>query len=93
MNKAYLDEKLLKIKDHLSSLEKDYNKVILQHNKQSLEEVLLQRAVKTTIQKFYHKGLFDNFANTDKVLEAFLFTTRRRVDSEEMNDVAQSFFS
>ena len=38
-NKAYLDEKLLKINGHLSFLEKDYNEFKLQYNKQSIEEV------------------------------------------------------
>ena len=33
INKAYLDEKLLKIDDHLSFLEKDYNELKLHYNK------------------------------------------------------------
>ena len=77
INKGFLDEKLLKIDGHLSKLEKDFNEFKLQYNKQSVEEVLIQRAVKTTIQILYDKGLFDNFQNADKVLEDFLFTTRR----------------
>ena len=90
INKGYLDSKLLKIDGHLSKLEKDYNEFKLQYNKQSIEEILIQRAVKTTIQILYDKGLFDNFQNADKVLEDFLFTTRRRVDlSEQVNDVVQ----
>ena len=78
INKGYLDEKLLNINGHLSKLEKDYNEFRLQYNKQSVEEILIQRALKTTIQILYDKGLFDNFQNADKVLEDFLFTTRRR---------------
>ena len=78
INKGYLDSKLLKINGHLSKLEKGYNEFKLQYNKQSVEEILVQRAVKTTIQILYDKGLFDNFQNADKVLEDFLFTTRRR---------------
>ena len=78
INKGYLDSKLLKIDGHLSKLEKDYNEFKKQYNKQSVEEILIQRAVKTTIQILYDKGLFDNFQNADKVLEDFLFTTRRR---------------
>ena len=50
INKAYLDEKLLKINGYLSKLEKDYNEFKLHYNKQSVEEILVQRAVKTTIQ-------------------------------------------
>ena len=85
INKGYLDDKLLKINGHLSKLEKDYNEFRLQYNKQSVEEILVQRAVKTTIQILYDKGLFDNYANADKVLEDFLFVTRRRGDLSEKN--------
>ena len=85
INKGYLDEKLLKINDNLSKLEKDYKEFKLQYNKQSAEEILVQRAVKTTIQVLYDKGLFDKFQNADKVLEDFLFTTRRRQDLSEDN--------
>ena len=85
INKGFLDEKLLKIDGHLSKLEKDFNEFKLQYNKQNVEEVLVQRAVKTTIQILYDKGLFDNFQNADKVLEDFLFTTRRRPDVSEEN--------
>ena len=83
INKAYLDGKLLKINSHLSKLEKDFNEFKLQYNKQSIEEILIQRAVKTTIQILYDKGFFDNFQNADKVLEDFLFVTRRRGDLSE----------
>ena len=86
INKGYLDEKLLKIDGHLSKLEKDYNEFKQQYNKQNLEEILVQRAVKTTLQILYDKGLFDNYANADNVLEDFLFTTRRRGDLNEVND-------
>ena len=87
INKGYLDSKLLKIDGHLSKLEKDFNEFKLQYNKQSVEEILIQRAVKTTIQILHDKGLFDNFQNADKVLADFLFTTRGRGDLEEVNDV------
>ena len=78
INKGYLDEKLLKLNGHLSKIEKDFNEFKLQYNKQSVEEILIQRAVKTTIQILYDKRLFDNYQNADKVLEDFLFTIRRR---------------
>ena len=65
INKGYLDDKLLRINGHLSKLEKDFNEFKLQYNKQSVEEILFQRAVKTTIQILYDKGLFDNFQNAD----------------------------
>ena len=88
INKAYLDEKLKKINGHISYIEKDYNKFKLQYNKQSVED-LIQRAVKTTIQILYVKGLFDNYANADKVLEDFLFVTRRRDKIEKVTDTVQ----
>ena len=89
INKGYLDSKLLKIDGHLSKLEKDYNEFKLQYNKQNVEDILIQRAVKT-IQILYDKGLFDKFQNADKVLEDFLFTTRRRGDlSNQVNDDIQ----
>ena len=74
----------MKIDGHLSKLEKDFNEFKKQYNKQSVEEILIQRAVKRTIQILYDKGLFDNYANADKS-EDFLFTTRRRGDLSEEN--------
>ena len=78
INKSYMDEKLSKIDGHLSLLEKDYNDFKLQCNKESEEEILIQRAMKTTIQKMYEKGLFDGFPNADEVLKDLLFVTRSR---------------
>ena len=78
INKGHLDEKILKSNGHLSKLEKDYNEFILQYNKQSVEDILIQRAVKTTIQIMYDKGLFDDYANADKVLEDFFYNKEKR---------------
>ena len=90
INNGYLDEKVLEINGHLSKLEKDYIEFKKQYNKQPVEGILIQRAVKTTIQIIYDKGLLDNYANADKVLEDFLCTTRRRQDlSEQVNDDIQ----
>ena len=90
INKGYLDKKLLNINGHLSKVEKDFNEFEEQYNKQSVEEILIQRAVKTTIQILYDRGLFDNFQNADKVLEEFLFTIRRRGGiSDEVNVIVQ----
>ena len=80
-----IDSKLLKIDTHLSKLEKKNNEFKLQYNKQSVEDILLQRAVKTTIQILLDKGLSDNYDNADIVSEDFLFTTRRRGDLSEDN--------
>ena len=86
-NKSFLDEKLLKVNGHLSKLEKNYNEIKLQYNKQNVEGILIQRAVKTSKQILYDKRLFDKYANANKVLEDFVFTTRRREDlSEQVND-------
>ena len=54
-----------------------------------MEDILIQRSVKTTIQILHDKGLFKNSANADKVSEGFLFTTRRRGVLEEVNDNIQ----
>ena len=54
-----------------------------------MEENLVQRAVKTTIQILYDKGVFDNYNSFDEVLKDFLFTTRRRPDLEEVKDLIQ----
>ena len=90
INKAYLDEKLKKLDGHISILKEDYKEFKLQNNKQSVEDISIQRAVKTTIQIIYDKSLFDNYTNVDKVSEDFLFTTRRRGDlSEQAKDDIQ----
>ena len=90
INKGYLDDKLLKINGDFSKLEKGFIEFRLQYNKQNVEDILFQRAVKTTIQILYDKGLFDDYDNADKVLEDFLFTTRRRGDlSEQVNNDIQ----
>ena len=67
-------------------MEKNYNEFELQYRKQSVEEVLIQRAVKATLLALYVKSLFNDFQNADKVLEDFLFTTRRRPDLEKVNE-------
>ena len=79
----------MKINGHLSKLEKDYNEVKLEYNKQSVEVILIQRAVKTTIQILYDKGLFDGFQNAGEVLEDFFFTRRREDLSNQVIDNLQ----
>ena len=56
INIAYLGEKFLEINGHLSKLQKVYKQFKLQYNKQSVKDILVQRAVKTTIQIFYDKS-------------------------------------
>ena len=48
--KDLLDKKLSEIEAHISNSEKDYNDFKKLSNKQSVEEVLVQRGVKKTIQ-------------------------------------------
>ena len=92
INKEYLDEKLKKLDGHIAYIEKDCNEFKLQYNKENVEDILFQRAVKSTRQILCDKGLFDNYANADKVIETF-FTTRRRGDLEEVNDDVQWVYS
>ena len=56
INKANLDKKLKKIDGHISYIEKDYDEIKLQYTKQYIEDILIQRGVKTTIQILYDKG-------------------------------------
>ena len=83
INKAYLDDKLSKVHGHLSFLEKEYNEFKLDDNKQSVEEISVQGAVKTTIQILFDENLFDNSSNADEVLKDFLFATRRKGDLQQ----------
>ena len=38
------------------------------HNKKTSKEVLIERAVKTTLYILYVTGIFDKYANVDEVL-------------------------
>ena len=86
---AYLDEKLSKIEGHFSYIEKDYIEFKLRNDYQSVEEVSFEKAVKTTIQILYDKGIFDNCDFTDEVLRDYLFVETCKPDLEEANDVIQ----
>ena len=88
INKGYVDEKVLKLNGLFSLFEKNYNEFSINYNKQSVEEIIIQRAVKTTIQILHDKKLFNGFPNAEKVLKDFLFVTKRRSDLEEVNDDA-----
>ena len=52
IKKTYLDEKLKKIDGQISYIEKQYNEFKLQYNKQSVEDILIQRAVKQRYKYF-----------------------------------------
>ena len=63
------------------------------NNKQSVEDKLIQRPVKTTTQILYGKGLCGSSSIADKVSKAFLCVTRRSLYLEKLNDdVIQRFF-
>ena len=89
INKAYLDEKLLKIDGHLTFLEKDCFELKLHYNKQSVEEILIRRAVETAIPTLYDKCLFDFSPNADKILRDYMFVTRDRIDLDSLIDNVQ----
>ena len=55
----------------------------IRSDKQSIEDVLIQGAVKTIIKLFFDKGLFDSFPNADGVSNDFLLVTRHRGDLGE----------
>ena len=62
--------------------------------KEQSEESLIGRAVKSSIQKLYDKGLFENYVNADKKLKDCLRIERSRPILEELNeDVNQWFYS
>ena len=56
INRVYPDAKLKKIHGHISYIEKDYNEFKLEYNKRSTEDILIQRAVKTTIRLYMTKA-------------------------------------
>ena len=58
INKTFRETSFSKVEGYISLIEKDFNEFKLRNDNQS-EEVLVERAVKTTIQKVYDKGLFD----------------------------------
>ena len=77
---------MLKRDGHLSKLEKNFNDFKVQYDKQNVEDILIQRAVKTTIQILYDRDFFGNFQNAEELLKDLLFVTRRRGDLEKINE-------
>ena len=69
--KRFSDKKLSRIESQISCFGKDYNEFKSQHNRQSMEEFLIQKAVKTTIQLLYDKGFSDTFAKAVCELKDF----------------------
>ena len=86
INKAYLDTKFSKIEGQIFSIEKDYNEYKLHYNKQSVEGILIEKAVKTIIQKLSDKRLFDIYTDAVEILKHYLHiedNQRRRPELEE----------
>ena len=84
MNKIYLETNLSRIENHLSDIEKEWNEYKRRNDKQSAEEVLIQRIVKSIIQIRYDIGLFDQNNNADE-MKGHLFSERRKF-SFQLND-------
>ena len=53
LKKPSPDTNFFKIEGHISLIEKDYKEVKLHNNKQSVEKILIENAVKTTMQILY----------------------------------------
>ena len=69
----------------MSVMEKDYNEFKLHSNKQSVEDILIERAETSTIQIVCENISIDNYDNAEYVLEGNLFTEveqRRRPSLE-----------
>ena len=73
INKEYSDTKFAEWKYHISYIEKEYKEYKLHNKKQSKEDELIGRAVKTTIQILHDKGSFYKYDNVDEVTKD-LFT-------------------
>ena len=81
MDKAHIHKKLSKLEGHLSVIEKSYKEFKLHNDKDAKhllglekpykhsEEVLIENAVKTTIQRLTDKGWFYNYDNVVAVSE------------------------
>ena len=72
INKAYLDEKNIQKRGSLINSRKQFQ-LKLFSDKQSIKEILVQRAVKTTVQILFDKGLFDIYFKADQNLSAKSF--------------------
>ena len=78
----------MKKERQISYMEKSYNELKVQNNKQSIEGILIERAVKTTIQVLYDKGFFNILIIDTKCSKNTHIFKRRRSDLEEINDVS-----
>ena len=76
ITKGYLVTEISNVEGHISLIEKYYNE--LKDLERFNEGVLIEKAVKTTIQILYDKGLFDNYNNADEALKDYQPIERRR---------------
>ena len=87
MDKAYLDTKLAKVKGDISYVEKKYNE--LKGYERYKEEILDEKAVKTTIQIHHDRRLFDKYDFVNEVVNVSLLiegNERNRLGLRELND-------
>ena len=85
---AYHNKKRSQIESSIWFIEKNSIEFKLHTKKQSLEEILIGKSVKTAIQILYDLGLFERYANADEILKDFLFTEvkeRQRPSLQELN--------
>ena len=71
INERCFETKIAELNIHNSFREKTFHEYVSHNSKLSIEEVLIERAVKAAVQLPYDKGLFDNYDNADGVLEGF----------------------
>ena len=74
-NKAYLDKNFSGVFEHQSCKERTFNHFKKHSNeKQPENEDLIEKAVETTLQLLYDKGLFDNYNNANEILKVYLLS-------------------
>ena len=83
ITKGYLVTEISNVEGLISYIERYYKK--LKDLERFNEGVLIEKAVKTTIQILYDKGLFDNY-NADEALKDYQLIERRRPKGDPMND-------
>ena len=86
VNETYLNAKIADVNGHISYIEKVSNEFKWRSKKHSEEEILIGKAVKTTVQLLHDPGLVDKYDKADKLLkEHFLkeVNERRRPNLDE----------
>ena len=72
----YLLSEVSNVEGQISYIEKDY--IDFRDLERFNEGVLIEKAVKTSTQILYDKGLFDNYNNADEALEDYQLIERCR---------------